>query len=72
MKKKAKPRTNLKLFRTALKMTQAEIAEKIGVDRGRYGQIEKGSRNGRADFWTKLQKAFPTANIGELMKCDED
>lgn len=69
---KAKERTNLKLFRVAQKMTQAEFADAIGVDRGRYGQIEKGRRNGRMDFWTKLQKAFPAADIGELMKVDED
>lgn len=65
-------RTNLKLFRVAHKMTQAEFADFIGVDRGRYGQIEKGKRNGRTDFWLKLQAAFPSADIGGLMKVDED
>lgn len=70
--KKPNARTNLKLFRVSQKMTQAEFSDFIGVDRGRYGQIESGKRNGRTDFWTKLQKAFPSANIGELMKVDEN
>ena len=69
---KAKERTNLKLFRVAQKMTQAEFAEKIGCNRGTYAAIEKGSRNGRTGFWLKLQKVFPSADIGELMKVDED
>ena len=69
---KNKPRTNLKLLRVSKKMTQAEFTDFIGVDRGRYGQIESGKRNGRTDFWTKLQKAFPSADIGGLMKVDED
>lgn len=70
--KKIKPRTNLKLLRVSKKMTQAEFADFIGVDRGRYSGIESGVRNGRVDFWTKLQAAFPAANIGELMKVDEN
>lgn len=69
---KANERTNLKLFRVAQKMTQAEFAEKIGCNRGTYAAIEKGTRNGLAGFWLKLQAAFPAANIGELMKVDED
>ena len=67
------PRTNLKLFRVKLKMTQAEFADSIGCNRGTYAAIEKGVRNGSVGgFWNKLQKAYPTANIGELMKVDED
>ena len=69
---RTKARTNLKIFRVSLKLTQEEIAKKIGCNRGTYAAIENGSRNGRADFWLSLQKAFPTANIGELMKVDED
>ena len=65
-------RTNLKVFRVKLKLSQAQIAEKIGVNRGTYAAIEKGARNGSYKFWTALQIAFPNANIGELMKVDED
>lgn len=69
---RTKERTQLKLFRVANKMTQAEFAEKIGCNRGTYAAIEKGTRNGLSGFWLKLQAAFPAANIGELMKVDED
>ena len=66
-------RTNLKVFRIKLKLSQAEIAEVIGCNRGTYAAIEKGVRNGSVGgFWNKLQKAYSTANIGELMKVDED
>lgn len=67
------PRTNLKVFRVKQKLSQAGMAEKIGCNRGTYAAIEKGSRNGRVGgFWNDLQKAFPSADIGELMKVDAD
>lgn len=65
-------RTALKVFRVKHKLTQGEIATRIGCARGTYAAIENGERNGRTDFWLGLQAQFPDANIGELMKCDEE
>lgn len=68
----AKARTNLKLFRTALKMTQEELAAVLGCNRGTYAAIENGARNGRTGFWLTLKEKYPNADIGELMKVDND
>lgn len=66
-------RTNLKLFRVKLKMSQEEFANKIGYQRATYSAIESGKRSGRQQFWRDLQKAFniPEAEMWELMKQDE-
>ena len=67
-------RTNLKLLRVKHKLTQAEMAEKIGCTRVTYASIESGTRNGRQFFWVSLQKAFniPDADMWELKKKDEE
>lgn len=36
---------NLKRLRSAAKMTQAELAERMGVDRGYISGVELGERN---------------------------
>ena len=51
-------RKNLKVFRVYKDMTQTEIAEKIGCTRATYSSIESGAREGRKEFWKKLQRAF--------------
>ena len=67
-------RNGLYMFRHSMKLSQAQIAEKIGCNRATYAAIEKGTRNGRVTFWTDLQKAFdiPDEKIGGLMKIDEE
>lgn len=67
-------RTNLKLFRVKHKMSQEQIAEKIGCTRATYSSIESGKRTGRQAFWLDLQKAFdiPDADLWGLMKPDEE
>lgn len=66
-------RNNLYLFRHEKRLSQQEIADKIGCSRATYSSIEIGSRNGRVSFWEALQKAFnlTDAQKGELMKLDE-
>ncbi len=61
-------RTNLKIFRVRLHLTQAEIAEKIGCTRATYTAIECGKRDGRKTFWRDLQTAFniPDADMWAL------
>lgn len=65
-------RDGLYMFRHSLKLSQSEIAEKIGCSRATYSSIESGKRNGSMTFWLKLQKAFNVSDveIGTLMKID--
>ena len=67
-------RTNLKVFRVQHKLSQAEMAERIGCQRTTYTAVENGARNGRLTFWNALQSAFnlPDTEIWGLMKIDED
>ncbi len=60
-------RHNLYMFRCNMKLTQEEIAAKIGVSRSTYRLIENGKRWGTLRFWSKLQKAFNVTDV-ELVK----
>lgn len=66
-------RNGLYMFRHGKRLSQSEIAEKIGCSRATYSSIETGARNGTMTFWRKLQTAFdiPDAEIGGLMRVDE-
>lgn len=66
-------RTALKNFRVNKNMTQEEFAEKMGVSRSCYQNIESGIRNGKLSFWLQLQAAFniPTAAMWEIMQPQE-
>lgn len=65
-------RINLKLFRVKNKLTQAEMADKIGVSRQVYANVENGKNGGSTDFWGNLQRAFNIADeeMYSLMKLD--
>lgn len=39
-------------------MTQQQAADKIGVPRRYYSQVELGQRKGNYEFWEKAKKAF--------------
>lgn len=67
-------RNELYMFRHAKRLSQAEMAEKIGCNRATYAAIEIGKRNGRVTFWINLQRAFdiPDADMGGLMRLDEE
>lgn len=69
---KAKGRTNLKLLRVKHGLTQGEFAALIGCNRSTYSAIESGKREARRMFWKAIERTFPTANIEELKKVDED
>ena len=66
-------RNGLYMFRHGKRLSQQEIADKIGCSRATYSSIETGARNGTMTFWNKLKAAFniPDAEIGGLMKVDE-
>lgn len=51
-------RINLKCFRTKHKLTQQEMADRIGVPRAKYVRIENGTNSGKLEFWEMLQNAF--------------
>ena len=67
-------RNGLYMFRHGLRLTQTEMANKIGCSRATYSSIECGARNGRVTFWNNLQRAFdiPDAEIGGLMRIDKE
>lgn len=67
-------RTNLKVFRTARKLRQTDIAYELGVSRATYSFIERGVRSGSAEFWQKLQREYnvPDEQMYFLMKLDEE
>jgi DNA-binding XRE family transcriptional regulator len=60
------------MFRCNHKLTQAEMAVKIGVCRATYSFIERGIRSGTAEFWAKLQSVFnvPDEDMYKLMKLE--
>ena len=66
-------RYTLYMFRCSHRMTQQEIADKIGVDRMTYSAIENGKRDGSMRFWNALKKAFnlEDAELMELMKVEQ-
>lgn len=67
-------RNELYLYRHRLRLSQAEMAAKIGCNRATYAAIEKGTRNGRVTFWQDLQKAFNISDneIGVLMRAEQN
>lgn len=67
-------RTRLKLFRVKHKLTQEQIAEKIGYGRMTYANVENGKRNPSKNFCVELGKAFglSLSKVSELMVIDED
>lgn len=62
-------RTNLKVYRVRLGLSQEEMSDKIGCKRATYSAIECGKRSGQQSFWKKLQAAFeiPDADMWDLM-----
>ena len=63
-------RTNLKLLRVKVGLSQEEMSNKIGCSRATYSAIEKGARTGGCKFWEQLQQAFfiPSSEMWDLMR----
>lgn len=66
-------RNGLYMFRHEQRLSQQQMADKIGCSRATYSSIETGSRDGRVGFWNKLQRAFnlPNEKMGGLMAKDK-
>lgn len=67
-------RTKLKVFRIKQKLTQEQIAEKIGYGRMSYAAVENGNRNPSKNFCIAFAEAFglTLSKVSELMIIDED
>ena len=63
-------RIELKMFRVRLDISQAEMAERIGVDRSTYSSVENGTRNGTYKFWMKFKTTFdiPESEMWRFMQ----
>lgn len=61
-------RKNLKLLRVEHDLTQDQMASRLGVSRTAYINVELGKSKGSIDFWLKIKKEFPDADIEELVK----
>ena len=66
-------RHNLYMFRCDRKLTQDEMATRLGVSRATYSFIERGIRGGTNEFWSKLQREFdvPDSEMWKLQKVQE-
>lgn len=51
-------RIELKIRRVAKKMTQQQVAEKMGVSVATYSFIESGKRSGSIENWAKIRELF--------------
>lgn len=67
-------RRNLTVLRAKHGLTRAKMADKIGVSRSTYSEIENGKRSCSQAFLAKLQAAFdiPDADMWELTKVFDD
>lgn len=67
-------RRNLTVLRAKHSLTRAKMADKIGVSRSTYSDIENGKRSCSQKFLLKLQVAFdiPDADMWELTKVFEE
>ena len=65
-------RTNLKVFRIMQKLTQHDMAARLGYERAYYGHVERGFQDGSAAFWERMQNAFELTDkkIQELRELD--
>lgn len=57
-----KKRIALKQFRIGLRLTQQDMADKLGITRVKYVAIENGQRFGTVEFWRTFQKTFAVAD----------
>lgn len=67
-------RRNLTVLRAKHGLTRQGMADRIGVSRSSYSDIENGKRGCSQSFLDKLQVAFeiPDADMWELTKIFED
>lgn len=67
-------RMKLKIFRTARRLSQQAMADKLGYGHAYYGHVERGYQQGSPAFWERLQQAFNLTDkeLQELKEIDHD
>lgn len=63
--------TTLKLFRRKWELTQRQMAKRIGVSYSLYEKVERGRMRPSKWFVLGLKKAFPHADVDEILFPDE-
>lgn len=53
-------------FRNLNKLTQKQMADKIGITLSMYSKIELGARNPSYSFLVKFKKAFKNASVDSI------
>lgn len=63
-------RVNLKVFRIRKGLNQEQMAERLGMSRSHYAEIENGRKRCGEAFMRSLQEAFgiPDCEMWELVK----
>ena len=64
-------RFNLIKFRKSLKLSQEEMAEKLGISRPHFSDIENGKTNPSIELAFKMQEIFEVDDVLELFKKEE-
>src|SRR3990167_3048039 len=63
--------SDLRLFRRRVRMTQEEIAAKLGVSRGRYANWEGGTANPPLEFLAKMRELGMTIEHPLIPKAEK-
>ena len=63
-------RKNLYMLRHSHRLTQKEMAERLGVTRTTYRNVESGVTAGSVKFWVALVREFPETNLVEITKVE--
>lgn len=61
-------RFNLMKFRKGKKLSQKEMATKLGISRPHYSDIENGKKTPSIELAYKIQAAFEVDDVLELLK----
>jgi DNA-binding XRE family transcriptional regulator len=64
-------RKNLKMLRIENDLTQEQMAERLGVTRVTYANVENGKSKGSITFWLAVEREFPESNMKDLVKLKE-
>lgn len=61
-------RLNLKFYRQKLKLTQADMAEKLGIAKITYVNIELGNTNPSTRVLETFERVFEEPDVWEIFK----
>lgn len=64
-------RTKLKLFRVGLGLQSKEMAEKMGISKTHYSNIENGHKNPTYEAVEEFEELFGVDNVWEIFRKDK-